>query len=1046
MLTDGAPNQNLRPACQGGAGDPNCPYPKDAAETARTLFLGGTGKKVTTFVIGFSVNGTGLFPTDGFPASWGGYGTPTAVKTCKAWYADPSQGNNNPATMDSVCTATAPPAGSTADACCQLNKIAYNGSGGPSPGAIGAFFAESQADLVLAFSRILASVTKTAATRTIPAPSPTSQTSVAGQEATASFVAEFVPSTRKVWSGEIDRTRSICSGVTPTPQTQDASKGDSYAYNLASQAVAGKRWFMTAIGQAVGSRPAAPISNGATAIDSARTMRPYATVDEGLGTYKGAEDADLDDGLKSRAGFASALDIDDRSCKHTRLVTPGNPPQNANVPALLTNDCRDVIWDFATAHSGSVNKTGTDGTSFDFNVRCTGGQVAQGTCSISGATCQVDNPTACNVGTVEGEVCVPQCTALGAIFRSSPVVIGPPDGFLRDDGYRLFQAAHATRKPTMFVATTDGVLHAFKALDKTIDAGSDPTSSSSYYEFWAFVPPAVLPKLASNFPGGQQILLDGSPVVKETVWDRVQAGLNLPDQWHTTLVASLGASGAGYYAMNVTDADCAGNACTSTTAEKATSLAEAAGTKKGPHFLWQITDVPRDPSDTIPSRRTSLGDNQQFVPLFGNQTGTPAIATLQVKQGSAEHQLGVAVLPGGIDGPPQATGTCPRAIAGGYGSFPAANFDLSDSLFPARTSVRNWTSTPGSCTGPVAGRGVTLVRLDNGQVLRHFGRKTQDVPVKLRNVTTDSPFDSPMIGTPAVYPATVGTTTQKIFIGDADGAIWRIDVSQVCDLDDMSNCKWNAQLLQDTLATNIDTGTLASQPVSVPLALSQSPTGRIVVNAATGDQENFVATTDKNVVVSIEEPPTSGKSVLHWVNLLTNGERVTGPMAVLDRTLYFATFQPAPSGSVCTAASQVAKLWGLDYITPATATPSPDPKTGGAPRWCPIASTLGLTGACNVAPVSFESSATNPADIPNTHIPGVLLQASQSCAETGVVGDDYLSGVTGVSASSYQLFFSFGKARGGSNPLGTNQVERKAVPRSVPRISTSIDAWAYVLD
>ena len=65
----------------------------------------------------------------------------------------------------------------------------------------------------------------------------------------------------------------------------------------------------------------------------------------------------------------------------------------------------------------------------------------------------------------------------------------------------------------MYVASADGILHAFKALAST-------TFDNGNFEMWAFVPPAVLPKIATNYPTGQQVLLDGTPAVKDTVWDR----------------------------------------------------------------------------------------------------------------------------------------------------------------------------------------------------------------------------------------------------------------------------------------------------------------------------------------------------------------------------------------------------------------------------------------------------------------------------------------------------------------------------------------------
>src|SRR6185295_202811 len=123
LLSDGAPNLNLRPSCGTGVGSGGgvCPYPQQAYEMANDMFNGNGGPKVTTFVIGFSVSGSGTFPGDGFPAP---YDTPPNNK-CKAWYEGAAPGGGGTAQgMNTACinakAAGKAPAGSTADACCQL--------------------------------------------------------------------------------------------------------------------------------------------------------------------------------------------------------------------------------------------------------------------------------------------------------------------------------------------------------------------------------------------------------------------------------------------------------------------------------------------------------------------------------------------------------------------------------------------------------------------------------------------------------------------------------------------------------------------------------------------------------------------------------------------------------------------------------------------------------------------------------------------------------------------------------------------------------------
>jgi type IV pilus assembly protein PilY1 len=1032
LLTDGAPNLDLRPSCtQGGPPAGQCPF-NPSSQVVDNLRSGTDGKPIKTYVIGFSVNGAGdaAIPYDGFPA-------PGTINNCKAWYA--SFPAPQVQSMQTACTtaATKPPAGSTAEACCKLNEIAYWGSGS----AIGVhdtgpFFAETQADLVLSFGRILGGVSKTATTRTLPGYSPA--VSIGGVNTTGTFVASFIPNALKVWSGEIDRTRSICAGaggIIPTPQPQDFTQGDSFADNLAAQAITGKRIFISVVAQATG--------GAGTVIDSARTIRPYAaaTPTDGLNAFVGTEVSGADDALKSTTNWAQALDIAadvngvSPSCKRSKGVARGTQV-TVDIPALPQTQCKDVIWDFEVAKSGAVTFGG-----YDFNVRCGAGtgNLSAGYCSISGGPCSLTDPAACTTGTaVLGEVCVPACSALGGIYRSSPALVGIPNQFIRDDSYQLFAQAHATRRQTMYVASMDGVLHAFKAL-------ATNTFDPNNYEMWAFVPPAVLPKIASNYPSGQQILLDGTPIVKDSVWDRTPGLTPIADDWHTTLVAGMGAGGAGYYALNVTDTDCDNgniggfsgnpNACQGRFTPAGTKAAAGSGTG-GPHFLWQLTDMEQAAAGDPAKKSRVARDGTQLVSLFGKESGTPAIATLQVDPGTGgARQIGVAILPGGIDGPPVKGGSCPRAIGT---SFTPSSTDYSDTSFARRTSVRQWAAT---CTDPVPGRGVTIVRLDTGEILRHFGRATQDVPKKILAKTTDSPFDSPIIGTPAIYPNIIGATTQKIFVGDADGTVWRIDVSSP----DPSN--WKVTLFQDLVNQGLPapTPTFAqSQPVALPLLLSQDPAGNVVLNVATGDQENLVVSADSNYVYSITEgrPLSAGApgiAKVNWYSTLVAGERVTGPMTLFDRTLYFASYKPAyPAAGTCDQGG-AATLWGVDFVTPLGGSIP----AGGAKRWCPLASGVDpITQACAGTVVQNEP-VVDPA-LKGAIIPGVTVQATQSCASFGGnAGDPVVSGLT---ATTYQIFFGATTSRGSSAPTGTPQAERRTITRPLPKTTASIDAWALVVD
>jgi type IV pilus assembly protein PilY1 len=1106
LLTDGAPNLDMRPLdIAGGAGcrGKDCPY-ANAYELARSLYKdkGTQQQAVKTFVIGFSVNGTAQYPdvNEGFPNA-------PANHSCKAFLTDPAfgaSGGPTPAaealTMNNLCFQQTgcpgaysgvgwkvdtlsgkcmPPRGSTMDACCQLNRIAYEGSAGATPWGtdtpIPPYFADSQTDIVTAFSSILASITQVATTRTVPAQA--SNVAIPGLPTpiAATYYASFVPDARKPWSGEIVRNRSFCSGGAPTAIGATTGQGDSYANDLANQASNHSRFFITVKGGPLGGT-----------IDSARTIRPFASNADSLQltAYSGTEIGGVDDTLKTTPNFTDMLQVDDNTCKQS-VVLRVNPYPTGTVatptpmPALQKANCANVVWDFATANANSA----TIGA-FDYNFRCPNATVGTGRCSISGAACTVNlGTTACTASNIPGDTCAPFCTALGAIFRSSPVLTPPPSSFLRDDGYQQFASARRGRRPTMFVSTTDGVLHGLMGLDTgaagVANQGGAPPNAAPYYEFFAFVPPAVLPKLAANYPTGQQILLDGTAAVKDAIWyrDPTLPSGSVQNDWHTTLVAGFGAAGGGYYALNVSDADCSGNgpaACvagsgwTAAAPGVTTPAALSAGTgadtsggrQPGPHFLWQLTDVEQSGAETAKVVRQSPpgAPAQTFVALFGKQTYTPAIATLQMTRGGVPIQVGVAILPGGLDGSPIPTGACTRATSGGYGAFGGGVYNLGPATglpFSARTQARQWGKTCGAAD-PVPGRGVTIVRLDTGEIIRHFGRRnTADVPNQVKPLTIDSPFDSPIIGTPVVYPSAIGVPAQKIYVGDADGTIWRIDVSTPCDIGSPNTCDpaagggWRASLFQDMIGFNMPTGGATpgkSQPIAIPMVVSPTATGSIVVNAATGEQENIISTLDENFVVSVEDTRPdigypNGRSLLHWFEKLPNGERVTGPMTVFDRNLYFATFRPRAVGAICTGTAKQF-LWGLDYLQPAGGLLQP-PNSGGDCRW--VTDPGGNPGptahpGCAAGLFAYQEETVRTG---GSLIPGVAVQASLGCSIS--TPSPYSSGLQSVTPTTYSIVAGVSKAGGGVAGAGAAGSGFQIGTRA-PRTTATLDAWTLVSD
>lgn len=126
---------------------------------------------------------------------------------------------------------------------------------------------------------------------------------------------------------------------------------------------------------------------------------------------------------------------------------------------------------------------------------------------------------------------------LGDIVGGSPVYVGPPVFNYGDTGYGEFKQTKATRKPMLYVAANDGMLHAFSA--ERTDRGA---------EMWAFVPSMVLPHLYrladTDYATRHRFYVDAPPVV---------ADIKVGTAWKTILVGGLGAGGRGYYALDITN-------------------------------------------------------------------------------------------------------------------------------------------------------------------------------------------------------------------------------------------------------------------------------------------------------------------------------------------------------------------------------------------------------------------------------------------------------------------------------------------------------------
>jgi type IV pilus assembly protein PilY1 len=971
LLTDGAPNQDLRPSC-GSQNNPSAPCPYNMPETtAATLLTGGGGHQpVETFVVGFAVSSG----TD-----QGG----TLVKCSQL----------NPTGADCISpTATLAP-------CCELQKIAVAGQ--PPTNNPHAYFVDTAQDLSAALSDIFGSISGQT-TRTLPAFSPVTSnigyTTGSTTPNQSTYYASFDPgspvpttttlaSTAVPWTGDIDRKRYLCSSASlqgPTP-----ALGDDFAQDLAQAAT---RHFITFV-------PPTPI-------DTTATIRPYAAtaVADGIGNYGfsgGQQVSDTASGIISvLTPPALGLTSGANSCQYTSSLGTG-------AAYLSDTQCMTMLLDFTMGQTFS-------GGPADFPFVSRAGTLADG-----------------------------DALAFGGLYHATPTVVGPPGSLLHDDSYDLFRTSSMTTTPgfapsgtaardtIVYAATTDGLLHAFWA--------DEPVLANN--EEWALMPPAVMTQLLSGYPGANQFLLDGTPIVKDVIFDRQQGQTLSPSStnpWRSTLVAGFGPSQLGYYAVDVTNPKYQ---------QTAGIVTESSATDpSGPIFLWQLTKMPAT-----------------NMPLFGHHGATPAITQVAINGSGGIHEVGVAILPGGWDSaavaPAGSNVGCERDSH--HRGLP--DWSVTGGTFVYRKAVRCWGST-GNYADAVTGRSVSVVRLDTGEVLATFMRKydaTQyhpnDTLLKANpSRIIDTALDSPMTGTPAVYPTQTGADALKFFIGDMDGTVWRFDISNP------DPSQWSGRLYYDLYNSTADTQASGNdwsngQPIALPLVTSLDRQGRVVLNAASGSQDTFDLT-GPNFLVSLTETvqTASGSTDFHaavnWYlgsqlpsgpgvtplpsSVWDVGERVSGPMVVFNNGLFFTTYSAGVTGNnVCTAGD--ARLWGMDYITPAPATTN----TSGAGGNSPVGG-LVLTGTHPYVDLGLTVGA-------NVVVPGVSVQQTTACAQLTSGTDQYVPGATHATTSSYTgssfaLVAQAGKPST-SGGLGTG-AQGVSIALPSPSAPTVVDSWAAVTE
>lgn len=750
-----------------------------------------------------------------------------------------------------------------------------------------------------------------------------------------------------LWHGNIERLRWTCPSGTPVEQPKSDADGDDFNHNISKDSASLENRTFITFVETEGR--------------SDRTIRPHiGSANDGLGTLTGLQEYAKGPSIADRIPFSAISG---------GAIVPNTIPACDDLGSSQTVECRDRIvkWTlgYEMDHTGTRHRCATPGSK--------------------------------------------DCSVLGDVLHSTPTIVNRPSAIVEDETYDLFAEQNNKRPMMAYVSTNDGQLHGFMlSPNHTDDAPENPDAAN---EKFSFIPPAVLPSLASEYPGSRLKLLDGVAVVQDVVAVAATGGeagaypyklergiadaTASSNTWRTILVQSFGEAGSGYFALDITDV----------TPHSTT----------GPRFLWQIT------KDNAASP----------APLFG-KGGTPIITTVNINVGGVLKEVAVAILPGGDAA--HLPGSCARqSSSADWGHIP--------STFSPRARTRCYAENEPA-------RSLTVVRLDTGEVIRSFRRTAAaagTISASLVHTHGDAPIDAPLTGVPAAYPAGTGAIADRVFIGDRDGTLYKLDLS------DSNPQNWKLKLFFDAFGAHPDKNSRPdeiSQPISIRPTLSIDTRDQVTIAFATGEQ-NLSSPLELQYVWSLTEAVndegTGFNANVNWYKPLgvtgsggtPNGEHVLGPLELFGGVLYFSTYTPPPPSNAAAVAcgSGEGAIYGMDYLIPKEAE---DLSKGGQ-------------DALKVEGNTYDKRTAAQLGLdPSSVVFGVAVEFAPSCYDVSEASGSLASGSrarVGGSASIPQMQLTFQTTSTTTSRSNLNfQTSFESLNLAPPKIASNIESWAAILE
>jgi type IV pilus assembly protein PilY1 len=588
---------------------------------------------------------------------------------------------------------------------------------------------------------------------------------------------------------------------------------------------------------------------------------------------------------------------------------------------------------------------------------------------------------------------------LGDIYHSSPAIVGPPTEDPGDQSYTLFRESTLIdqRPRIMYVNTNDGILHAFALEDHQV-TGS-PTTYKGGQELWGFVPPLLLDNLNSQI-SAHRLNLDGTPVIKDVYFSKTATPA--ATDYKSVLISGMRSGGNAYFALDVTD-------------------------PATPKFMWQFTD--EDMGDTY-GQPEIVQARYSWPP--GQAATVRAMAILSGGRGSKEAGPGC-----------NTTNNTTRSFR-----VPNSTTDYTTRSETSLTSAELRHRSEVQCWGR-KGRAMFFVDVETGRLIK----KVFDTD---NNVANGIMFPSPLIGSPTAYQDTVGTLATEGFVVDADGVVWRIDLTATDPRPDDALNGWTLRPFHDIFWDKLPPSGETSYEKPI---LSLDKKHQLIILLGTGDTDNFEKPGVQNRVVSLTElpkvptpkGPADYQAALNWelraddaadaVGLVSS-ELVTGTMSLFDEQLYLASFI-SYTDATDACAFGAGRLWSVHFTDRDTTSPNQG-GLGNALTYPPKRIPVG-TGAekslFNVAKTGAEQ---------NLLILGLGATQRQTCnAKADNLGDNYYAPAGSLvsikqeaTPSIWIVAQASRKLADGQTSIGNSRLNTVEVKMSRPLEFSQVSAWA----